>query len=113
MSSIVTLRRAVFGGVLLCGIAAFAIAEGSMVPTRVVVDYGDLDLSQPSGAATLYRRIGNAARRACDQPERGDLRRITRYQQCYRTAVADAVSRVDAQTLTAVHRNKTQSSSPG
>jgi UrcA family protein len=112
MSSTVTLRRAVFGAIL-SGITALAIAEGSTAPTRVPVNYGDLDLSQPKDAATLYRRITHAARRACDQPERGDLRRITQYRSCYQTAVADAVNKVNAQTLSALHRNKTQSSAPG
>lgn len=117
MTTMFTLSRAAFGIALLCSGFAAASAlvstDGTTVPTRVVVNYGDLDLTQPEAAETLYRRIGWAARRACDEPAGGELTQMSRYKTCYRMAVADAVNKVNAQTLTALHRLKTQSPLPG
>src|SRR5687768_133306 len=108
MSSIITLRQAVLGGILLCGVGAVAIADSKIVPSRVAVEYGDLDLSQVDGAETLYKRITTAARRTCGEATRGSLNQLSRFKQCYQTAVANAVNEVDAKTLTAVHLSKKQ-----
>ena len=117
MNTIFTRRRAAFGVALLC--SGFAAAGALVSPngrdtaTRIVVDYGDLDLAEPEAAETLYRRIASAARRACDEPRPGDLHQLRRYQTCYQIAVTQAVNKVNAQTLTALHRAKTERSTPG
>src|SRR5215213_7752090 len=116
MSTQFMMRRAAFGVALLCSGFAAAGAlvspNGRDVATRIVVDYGDLDLAEPEAAETLYRRIVSAARRACDEPNRGDLQQLRRYQACHQIAVTQAVNKVNAQTLTARHRAKTQRSTP-
>ena len=117
MNTLFTMRRAAFGVALLCSGFAAAGAlvspNGHDIATRVVVDYGDLDLARPEAAETLYRRIASAARRACDEPRPGDLPQLRRYQACYQIAMTQAVNKVNAQTLTALHRDRTQRSTPG
>jgi UrcA family protein len=117
MNTIFTMRRAAFGVALLCsGLAAagaLVSPQGRDIATRIVVDYGDLDLAEPAAAETLYRRIASAARRACDEPRPGNLLQLRRYQACYQIAVTQAVDKVNAQTLTALHRAKTQRSTLG
>jgi UrcA family protein len=116
MNSIVTMRRAALGVVLLSsGLAAVALANSDRgtASSQVQVEYSDLDLSKPEAAEILYRRITTAARRACEEPTVGRLNHMTRYRECYQSAVAKAVANVNANTLTALHREKTQRSSPG
>jgi UrcA family protein len=117
MYSIFTIRRAAFGAALLCvGLAAanpaVTTADDS-VPTRVVVHYGDLDLAQPKAAEILYRRLASAARTACDEPPRGYLGQMLRYKKCYQSALSAAVAKVNASTLTALHRTKMQRAAAG
>jgi UrcA family protein len=58
--------------VLLSFNPPFAAIDDSDVP-RVTVRFGDLDLSKPQGAETLYRRIRSAARQVCAPLDGGDL----------------------------------------
>lgn len=117
MNSLFTIRRAALGVALLCSGLAAASAlvgrDGKATPAHVFVSYGDLDLSKPEAAQILYRRIATAARHVCNEPNGLDLTQTARYKQCYETAIADAVQKVDAQTLTALHRTKTQLSNQG
>lgn len=114
MNSIFKIRRAALGVALLCSaLGAIAASNDGAVTNRVAVKYGDLDLRQPKGAQILYRRIARAAQQACSEPERADLTALKQYQYCYQTAVANAVYKVDARTLTALHLSKTQRASPG
>ena len=116
MKSIVTPRRAALGiTLLLVGLTTLdALADSREdTTTRVIVQYGDLDMSKAKSAEILYRRITQAARRACDEPEHADLNEVARFRKCYDTAVSDAVNRVNEQTLTALYLTKTQRSTPG
>jgi len=100
---------------VLC-MAAF-MATGAIAAAQDVesvnVSYVSTDLTQPEGAQKLYRRIQQAARMVCHQPDIRDLANYGIYQRCYEHAVDDAVAKVDATALTALHRSKTQHSRVG
>jgi UrcA family protein len=71
----------------------------------MTVHYGDLNISTPAGATTLYHRILGAARTVCGEEgyEIGvDARRF--WRGCFHAAVNDAVARVHSPLLNAVHR---------
>lgn len=48
-----------------------AVAPLRAEPVKVVVAYGDLDVSSDAGAARLQARIHRAARQACGQDDAG------------------------------------------
>ena len=68
----------------------------------VEVSFRDLDLSTPSGAAKLYRRIQAAARSVC-QYEPTSPREPIIWQYCVRPTVDAAVAKVDNPLPTALH----------
>jgi UrcA family protein len=89
--------------------AGDAAAAGTSV-TRVVVNYGDLNLATKAGARTLYARLQLAAEQACgSEPESRDLRAWLDYQTCYSTALDNAVRKVDNSNLQALHRKRSAS----
>jgi UrcA family protein len=63
------------------------------------VSYSDLNLQNEAGARVLYRRLQSAAERVCGSGEQHNRA----WQQCYETALADAVRSVGAPKLLAVH----------
>jgi UrcA family protein len=69
----------------------------------VVVKFGDLDLSQPEQAATLYDRLQHAACEVCPPVSARDLSRFEVARSCYKTALARAVRSVDQASLTRLH----------
>ena len=71
----------------------------------VTVRYADLDLSSPAGASALYGRIQAAARQVCGYAGR-DVVAQASWRSCYRSAVGDAVSKVNSPLLIAVHTGK-------
>lgn len=107
MKSTHTLRRALFGALLLG--SALAISATSD-PARVEVSYRDLDLSSAQGAKALYRRIDRAAIHVCARLNGRSLHEKTQFQQCRREAIANAVASVNRTTLTAEHVSRTQKS---
>jgi UrcA family protein len=96
---------------------AFTLATTSVIAapaTRgkisIQVDYGDLDLTSAAGAATLYRRIEKAARKACGGRDGlVPLHLREDATTCVQDAVDSAVERVDRETLTALHRQRSSS----
>ena len=105
MRSIFTLRRSVFGAVLLgSALALSATAD----PARTLVSYQDLDLSSPQDAKVLYGRIDKAARRVCQQWSGRELRQLNIFRQCRQDAIANAVAEVNQGSLTALHQSRTQ-----
>lgn len=74
------------------------------LPT-VTVRYADLDLSSPAGANALYGRIQAAARQVCGYPGT-DLIEQSSWRSCYRSAVGNAVRKVNSPLLIAVHTGK-------
>jgi UrcA family protein len=93
--------------VLAASIVA-TLATGFAVPAgatddggvrKMTVKFGDLDISSPQGAASLYARIRAAARSVCTQPDdlwhRGD--------SCVQKAISDAVTQVNQSALFIVY----------
>ena len=68
----------------------------------VEVSFRDLDLSTPSGAAKLYRRIQAAARNVC-QYEPTSPREQSIWHYCVRPVVDAAVAKVNNPLLTTLH----------
>jgi UrcA family protein len=95
---------ATVGAALLCGPvnAEFANVE---VPT-VKVYYGDLNLTNQAGVSALYRRLQSAAKQVCrplvwgNEMTRGATRRA-----CYNQALSEAVTKVNLELLSVLHRN--------
>jgi UrcA family protein len=80
----------------------YAVAAES--DTRVKVGYADLDLGSPAGAAVLYGRIKLAARKVCSPtPDPRELHRYGIWNNCYQTAISNAVATVASPRLTALH----------
>lgn len=95
-----TVARAVLGtvGTVLCAglclVAATAPAAAAEVRTTTV-GYGDLNLGNPAGRATLDRRIGAAAHAVCANNDNGTAAALAE-MSCVRDAVAAARAKVFA-----------------
>lgn len=107
MKPILRFRHTVLGALLLG--SALAISA-TPEPARIAVHYQDLDLSRAQDAKVLYRRISIAARRVCNPPGTTELAQLAKYSECYESAVNNAVTSVNQQTLTALHQSRTQRS---
>jgi UrcA family protein len=102
-----------FGALALsCGAVSIA-ADNSDVP-QVVVKYGDLNVSNPQGAATLYSRIAVAAHEVCKalDIDNRNLGFRARLDTCVHKAIADAVTKVDRPELFAIYNAKNHQSRP-
>jgi UrcA family protein len=107
------IATAVFAALALTWGAASIAAETSDVP-QVLVKFGDLNLSNPQGATTLYSRIAAAANTVCkpfDINSR-DLGSRARLDACVHTAIANAVTKVDHPGLFAVYNAKNHQPRP-
>lgn len=91
--------------------AAHADRVGQIDGTpKIVVNYDELDISNPHGLEMLYTRIENAAMSVCGYDRlHKELSRQRRPAACYRAAVDDAIKQVNQPTLTAYHRAKSKS----
>ena len=87
--------------------AVCAAADSSDLP-RMTVKFGDLNLSNPEGATTLYRRITAAARQVCKSYDigRGNFVLPGSANPCVRKAIADAVTKVGHPSLLAIYNAK-------
>jgi len=96
------------GLALLCTSAFMTTAAAA--PALIVrsrdVSYVAAELTRAEDAQKLYMRIQHAARIVCEGPDVRDLSARNAYQECYARAVNDAVAKVDAPTLTALHQSK-------
>jgi len=73
------------------------------------VKYGDLDLSNTAGAASLYSRIQAAARSVCEPAiYTGARDSLLISRSCMDQSIARAVADVNAPTLTSYHLMKTK-----
>jgi UrcA family protein len=68
-------------------------------PTRVVA-FGDLDLNQQAGVATLYSRIRSAARQVCEPMDEISIKLLRARHDCRQDAVARAIADVNSPALT-------------
>jgi UrcA family protein len=76
-------------------------------PAKVVVRYGDLNLSSDAGAEVLLRRLEQAARQVCGDPrERRPLAEISVILRCNAQSLERAIEAVGAQKLTAAYQSK-------
>jgi UrcA family protein len=91
---------------LASGFTAVSAAADSTDAPRIVVKYGDLDVSNPQGAAVLYRRIRSAAQSVCPDFQRSDLAAKARTDACVHKAIADAVITVNQPGLFAEYNAK-------
>jgi UrcA family protein len=117
-------KCAPIGLALLCSATLMAGGAGAAQPgsatpgdlkeiDTVSVHYHNTDLAKADGAQNLYRRIQNAARRVCHQPDIRELTLYAEYEKCYEVAVNAAVAKVDVSELTALHRSRTQRTASG
>jgi UrcA family protein len=95
------LRLVGFAAVLALPVSAQAAAY------QVVVHYGDLSLSNETGAQSLLSRLKAAGRQACGgTPDRGELRSMGDYRACLNSSLDQAVDTVDAPVLSALYRQQ-------
>ena len=105
------IKTLIFGALALsCGAVSIA-ADNSDVP-QGVVKFGDLNLSNPQGAATLYSRIAAAAERVCGSSDYREFGSMTGTKSCVHKAIKDAVTKVDRPALYAVYNPKNKASQP-
>jgi UrcA family protein len=102
---------------MLCvgaGIPRAFAEQSSERGTSIKVKFGDLNLADPVGIETLYKRIERAARQVCDvDASPSDPLHTSHWRYCYRTAVSNAVRDVNNQKLTAMYREKNKPSTAG
>jgi UrcA family protein len=97
MNTLVTLASATF-----LSLAVLNVSHASDdAPKSQTVQFADLDLSKPEGAAALFGRIKGAARAVCSAHSKGRLPADKqRYAACVEFAVSNAVTRIDEPVLT-------------
>jgi UrcA family protein len=99
------LATATIFGVLALGCGALSIATELSDAPQAVVKFGDLNLSNRQGAATLYNRIVTAAHEVCKSFDT-DIRGLASYAKldaCVHKAIVDAVTKVGQPELFAVY----------
>ena len=92
-------------GALAFGCGALSIAADLSDVPQDVVKFGDLNLSNRQGAATLYNRIVAAAHEVCKSFDT-DIRDLASYPKldaCVHKAITDAVTKVGRPELFAVY----------
>ncbi len=73
-------------------------------PAPITVRYHDLNLASPEGARVLYGRITVAARKICGPNFAQFYPGVrSKWKDCYKATVDDAVKQVNAPALTALH----------
>ncbi len=87
---------------IACLCAAQALAADALEPRGAKVNYSDLKLSTFAGAQTLYQRISGAARTVCGEQGRRIEEQLA-WERCYRSAIADAIVKVNSPLLTLLH----------
>jgi UrcA family protein len=94
--------------------AVVCAAADSRDTVSEVVKFGDLNVSNPQGAATLYRRIAAAARDVCGPYEIDSWHPGARasFNACVHKAIADAVTKVGRPELFAIYNAKNRQPLP-
>jgi len=85
------------------GIALQPVTAQADEPRSVTVQYGDLNIARPEGAARLYERLLQAARQVCEPVDARSLAHVAQSRRCVRDTLAAAVARVSQPQLTAYH----------
>jgi UrcA family protein len=95
-----TLTLCVSATILSLAILQAAHASDASAKSRTV-QFADLDLNKPEGAATLFHRIKGAALTVCgSHHSRATIRDKQRHADCIGFAMSNAVARVDEPLLT-------------
>lgn len=105
MKSVFNTRAVMLALASLTGTAALAAPPEE--PSKVV-QIGDLNLGNPQGIATLYRRLQGAAVYVCQMPQgTKQLRLEVDIRSCRADAINRAVSQVNLPALSAMHFTRT------
>jgi UrcA family protein len=106
MSNTHILTSVLLSAVIGCGLAApaSAKADAQLESHSRKVWVGDLNLSSETGAREAIRRINRAADRVCR--DASIVQHQTRYRQCVRHAVKQAVSDTHSAVVTSLHENR-------
>jgi UrcA family protein len=108
--------RAVLATTLVGAIAAsFAVlpaAADSFDAPQITVKYGDLNLGNSQGVATLYSRIQAAAKNVCWQFEGSGIQNTVERNRCVDKAISGAVTKVNNSALSAMYGEKTGKEMP-
>jgi UrcA family protein len=101
-------------GALALGYGALSIAADNSDVPQAVVKFGDLNVSNPQGAATLYSRITVAAYEVCKSFDIGprNLGSRARLDACVHKAIAGAVTKVGQPELFAIYSAKNHQARP-
>jgi UrcA family protein len=102
-SSLRGLITAAIFGALASSFSAVSAADDSTDLPTTVVQYQDLNISNPQGAAALYGRIRTAAGKVCSIPGDTDFAAKLRVSPCVHKAIADAVTAINQPALVAVY----------
>jgi UrcA family protein len=100
------IATAIFGA-LASSFSAVSAADPSSA--SVTVKFADLNISSPSGALVLYSRIRAAAQGVCSYYW---FQMATDEARCVHDAIANAVTKVNQPTLSAVYNAKHKTSAP-
>jgi UrcA family protein len=112
------IRRLIATAIVSAFASSFAVVCAAADDTEtvsVVVKFGDLNVSNPQGAATLYGRIVAAAHNVCGSYDSNDVFHHgsrARVNACVHKAIADAVTRVGQPELFAVYNTKNRQPLP-
>ncbi|MBL8265648.1 UrcA family protein [Steroidobacter sp.] len=73
---------------------------------KIVVSLAGLSLATPKGVDIAYDRIRSAAKIVCHVDQSRELGQAARARACFKTAVADAVAKIDRPLLSALHASR-------
>lgn len=96
-------------GAFVTGAASAATPDPDSV--SVVLQFSSDELALPGGPERLYARIQRVAHAICGTPEVRDLQLVFKAERCYDAAVNNAVAKIGASSLTALHRSQTRATS--
>jgi UrcA family protein len=94
-------------GAFASSFAVLPAAADSFDAPTITVKYGDLDISNPHGAAVLYARIRAADENLCGPYDRSGMVSKMRKDACVSNIVANVVTKTNKSALSAVYSSKT------
>ena len=89
-------------------VGAAAATAGETDLRTMTVNYDDLNINSDQGAKALYSRLRTAARRVCMNLQGKELRQRELWTACFNESLARAVSAVNQERLTELHRAKAE-----
>ncbi len=107
------LFKSLLATIVVVALGAPAIASaGNMNEVENVsvrVSYADLNIENERDAQSLYRRLKQASKQACDYHgglfNAGSLNRLTETRRCYEEALSAAVEKIDNEMVTNIHNS--------